>query len=89
MAAEGRSDTVVCDTEVWVRQRSGIEFLCRGGKKKKGAHWHSSILAECLWRPNSGCELSETAGGAFQQWQQWLWAISAGADAYEHAALVH
>ena len=28
------------------------------------------MLAEHLWGPNSGCYPSETAGGAFQQWQQ-------------------
>jgi len=27
-------------------------------------------FAECLWRPNSGCEHSESVSGAFQQWQQ-------------------
>jgi len=37
---------------------------------KKGAHWHLSMLAEYLWRPNSGCEHSEWGGGAFQQWWQ-------------------
>ena len=26
---------------------------------KDGTHWHSSMLAERLWRPNSGCEHSE------------------------------
>ena len=27
--------------------------------RKNGTHWHSSMLAESLWRPNSGCEHSE------------------------------
>ena len=39
---------------------------------KDGTHWHSSPLAECWWRPSSGCEHSGMVGGAFQQWwQQW------------------
>ena len=29
------------------------------------------MIAECLWRPNSGSEHTEAAGGAFQQQQQW------------------
>jgi hypothetical protein len=33
--------------------------------------WHSSTLAERLWRPSSGWEHSEAMGGAFQQWLQW------------------
>jgi hypothetical protein len=34
-------------------------------------HRHLLNIAEHLWGPNSGCEHSETMGGAFQQWQQW------------------
>ena len=45
---------------------------------KHGTHRHSLMLAERFWRPNSGCEHSEAAGGAFQQ--RWQWAICAGAD---------
>ena len=41
--------------------------LCR----KNGTHWHSLMLAECFWRPNSRREHSEAVGGVFQQWQQW------------------
>lgn len=26
------------------------------------------MLAECLWKRNSGCEHCETVGGMFQQW---------------------
>ena len=33
--------------------------------------WHSSVLAECLWGPNSGCEHREVVRGAFQLWSQW------------------
>ena len=28
------------------------------------------MLAECLWRLNSGCEHREAVGGVFQQWRQ-------------------
>ena len=28
------------------------------------------MLAEDLWRPNSGCEHNEAERGGFQQWQQ-------------------
>ena len=56
---------------------------------KNCPHWHSLTLAEHWWRSNSGCEHSETVGGAFQQWQQWV--TSTGADCYEPSmqALVH
>ena len=37
---------------------------CR--KKKKSTHL-VIMLAECLWRPNSGCQQSKAMGGAFQQ----------------------
>jgi len=37
---------------------------------KNGTHWHSLIPTEHLWRPYSGCEHSESMGGAVQQrWQ--------------------
>ena len=39
--------------------------------QKKLHHYHSLMLAERLWRPNSACEHSEAVGGVFQQWQQW------------------
>jgi len=47
------------------------------------------ILAEHLWSRNSGCENTEAAGSAFQQW--WQWVNSASADCYEHSmqALAH
>ena len=35
-----------------------------------GTYWHSLTLAECFWRPSSGCEHTEVIGGAFQQWQE-------------------
>ena len=37
---------------------------------KNGMHWHSLVLVEHLWGPNSGCEHREVVGGVFQQWQQ-------------------
>ena len=36
-----------------------------------GTHWPSSMLAECLWRPNTGCKNSKVMGSAFQQYWQW------------------
>ena len=56
---------------------------------KNGTCWHSLMLAEYLRRPNSGCEHIEAAGGAFQQW--WQWVTFAGAYCYGHGkqALVH
>ena len=59
--------------------------------RKNGTHWHSLMLAEHLWRPNSGCEHSEVVGGAFQQWWQQQWVTSTGAGFDEHGmqALVH
>ena len=59
--------------------------LCR----KNDTNWHSSIIAELWWIPNSGCEDSEAVGGVFQQW--WQCVVFTGADFYEHSmqALVH
>ena len=59
-------------------------FLCG-----KGTYSHTLMLAECLLRPNSGCEHSEAVGGAFRQW--WRWFTSTGTDFYELSmqALVH
>ena len=28
------------------------------------------MLAECLWRPTSGCKHSEVVNGTFQHWPQ-------------------
>ena len=52
--------------------------------RKNGTQWHSSMLAECLWRPNSGCKHSEAVSGAFQQWWQRLRGTFAGAEFDEH-----
>ena len=54
-------------------------------QKKNCSHWHSLILAECLWRPNGVCEHSGTVGGAFQQWRQQQRVTSSAADFYEHS----
>jgi len=35
-----------------------------------GTHWHSLMLAECLWRPKSGCEHREVVSCVFQWWWQ-------------------
>ena len=58
--------------------KCGTEFL---HVEKSGTHWHSSVLAEHLWWPNSGCEQSEVVGGVFQQWWQ-QWVTFAAADFY-------
>lgn len=41
------------------------------------------MLAECLWRPKSGCEHSEVMGSAFQQRRQQQWGTCAGTDHYK------
>ena len=47
------------------------------------------MLAECLWKPNSGYKPNEVVGSVFQQW--WQWVTFTGADGYDHGmqALVH
>ena len=50
--------------------------------QKRLHHWYSSLLAECLWRPNSGRQHSELMGSTFQQWPQWI--TSTCPDFYEH-----
>ena len=50
--------------EILMKQRHGTEFL---HEKKKNTHRYSSIFAEHLGKPESGCEHSEVVGGAFQQ----------------------
>ena len=60
-------DKMAPDMEVHMKQRCGTEFL---HVEKNCTHWHSLMLAEHLWRPNSGCEHGEEVGGGFQLWQQ-------------------
>jgi hypothetical protein len=50
-------------------EAEGCHWICPC--RKNCTCWHSSTLAERLWRPKSGCERSEAVGGAFQQWWQW------------------
>ena len=68
-ATEGQSDKMASDIEVSVKKMCGTESPPCG---INCTHWHSSTLAECLWRPNSGYdEHSEAVGSMFQQWWQW------------------
>jgi len=43
------------------------------------------MLAEHLWRPNSGCGHGEAVGGVFQQWQEKQSITSSGADFDSHS----
>ena len=63
MAAEAQSDKMVPDMEVDIKQKHVTEIL---NAEKHDTRWHLSVLAECLWRPNSGCEHSKAVGGVFQ-----------------------
>jgi len=36
--------------------------------RKNCTHWHSSVLAEHLWRPNNECKHGEAVDSRFQQW---------------------
>ena len=60
MAAEGQSDRMVSDMEVYMKQRCVTEFH----HAKNGTNLLSLTLAECLQIPNSGCEHSKAVGGA-------------------------
>lgn len=52
--------------QIWKCARSkGVSLSF--SMKKSCIHWHLLMLAECLWRPNSGCEHSKMMGAAFQQ----------------------
>ena len=64
MAAEGQFDKMASDMEVWMKKRCATEHL---HAEKNGTHWYSLMLAEHLWRLNSGCEHSEVTGDVFQQ----------------------
>jgi len=86
MAAERQYGTMASDVEEHMKQRCVTEFL---HVEKNGTLWHSLVLSERLWKPNSGCEHSEVGGSALQQRSQW--GTSTGADYYSHSiqALVH
>jgi len=47
-------------------------------------HWHSSMLAECLWRPISGCGHNRVEDDEIL----WNWVVSAGAF-FIHCAKMH
>ena len=63
MAAEGLSDKMASNMEVWMKQRCVTELL---HARKHGTHWHSLTLTEYLWRPCSEREHSEVVSGVFQ-----------------------
>jgi len=56
---------------------------------KPAAHRLSSMLAEHLWRLNSGCEHSEAVGGAVQLWGQWVTSTGTDVDECSMQAFVH
>jgi len=58
---------IASDIKVHMKQRCVTEILHAG---KNGLHWHSLMLHECFWRPNSGSERSEVVGGVFLWWWQ-------------------
>ena len=67
-----RSRRAVRRNGVWLKvcmeQNYVSEFL---HVKRNGVHWRSLVLAEHLWRWNSGCEHSVVVSGVFQQrWQR-------------------
>ena len=67
---------------IW-RESAYEEKVCYWAPpNRKNGTWYSSTLAEHLWRPTTGCELSEAVGDAFQQWQQWQWVTSTRADIF-------
>jgi len=55
--------------------------------------WHPLTFTGTCWQfmKNKQWTSAQWGGGAFQQWQQWQWATSTGADFYTHGmqALVH
>jgi len=63
MAADGQSDKMASDMEVYMKKRCLIEFSMQ---KKENVSIDILMLAEHLWRPNTGCEHSEVVGTAFQ-----------------------
>ena len=80
MAAEGHSNKTASGMEVWMRQRSISEFLYA---EKNDTHWHSLMMVESLWRQKHWMWAQWRVGGVFQQWQEWQWVTSTGADFYE------
>jgi len=68
MAAEGQSGRMTSDMEVCLKQRCVTEYLYVEKMAPIDINWYLLYT----WRPTSGCELSEAAGGVFQQRQQCL-----------------
>jgi len=48
-----------------MKQGCITEFL---HAEKNGTHCLALMLAERLWRPNTGCQHGEMVGGVLQQW---------------------
>jgi len=71
MTAEGQPDKIALDMKACMNQRCVTEFL--HAEKTVPINIH-------FWRPTSECEHSEAVGGTFQQWWQWQWVTSTGAD---------
>ena len=63
MALDGQSDKMASDIEMCMKKKHVIEILYG---EKITSNWHSLILAEQLWRLNSGSEHSEAVGNVFQ-----------------------
>ena len=85
LLCDSQGRRALCQNGVWhgsVYEGKACHWIPPCGKNC--THWHSLMLAERLWRPNSGCEHSELMVGAFQQWWQWHWVTSASADSYKH-----
>ena len=51
---------------IWIKDVS-----VNSSMQKKLLHWHSVMLTQHLWAPNSGCEHREELGSAFQQQRLW------------------
>jgi len=68
MAAEGQSDKMLYDMEVFMKQR-----------------WDPLTLISACWTSMGTKQWTSTQwGGVWQQWWQWQWVTSTGADFYEH-----
>jgi len=92
------SSTLCCHVTFGSRRAVWENSICHGSTDetrvcnwislygKNCTHWHSSVLYECLWKSNSGCEYSETVVGVFLRavatmtashlcwcWFLWVW----------------
>jgi len=66
MVEEKQSDKMASDMDAYEAKMWNWIPPCR----RNGTHWLSLMLAECLWRPNSGCEHSAAMCTLFQPWWQ-------------------